>query len=314
MACGRPLLALLALFVLAPQAWAQPVQGTMEVRWNAGARDCASSSQEPLQVHAYEPQTFILRQNPCVHFEANFIYLLIGARSALLIDTGAVAEPESMPLAATVMELLPDRNGAKLPLLVVHTHSHRDHRTGDVQFESLPFVTWPDEVPQIDLGGRMVHVIPTPGHNPNHVVFYDERTALLFSGDFLLPGRLLVDDAEAYRASAVRVIDFLADQPLVHILGAHIELDADGKLYRDRSRHHPNERRLELGREDLWALPAAFDGFNGFRARHDNFVLVNPINNLIALAVAVGSILALIVLVIMRRVLVRPLRKPASDP
>ena len=38
----------------------------------------------------YEPTTFILRQSPCADFEANFIYLLIGADKALLIDTGAV--------------------------------------------------------------------------------------------------------------------------------------------------------------------------------------------------------------------------------
>ena len=83
----------------------------------------------PLQVHQYEPQTFILRQSPCADFEANFIYLLIGSNKALLIDTGAVADPKGMPLAKTILELLPDKDGKELPLLVAHTHRHHgSHR------------------------------------------------------------------------------------------------------------------------------------------------------------------------------------------
>jgi hypothetical protein len=93
------------------------------VQWNIGAEDCAASPQPPLQVHSYEPTTFILRQSPCADFEANFIYLLIGADKALLIDTGAVADSKAMPLAKTIMELLPDKDGKKL-------HSWWRTRTG----------------------------------------------------------------------------------------------------------------------------------------------------------------------------------------
>jgi hypothetical protein len=39
-------------------------------------------------------------------FEANFIYLLIGSNKALLIDTGAVADPKAMPLAKTILASL----------------------------------------------------------------------------------------------------------------------------------------------------------------------------------------------------------------
>src|SRR5262245_53799023 len=127
-----------AVLLSALSASAEPVPGTITARWNTGADDCQASPQPPLQVHAYESQTFILRQNPCASFEANFIYLLIGSDKALLIDTGAVADPEAMPLAKTVLELLPDKDNKKLPLLVGHTHRHLDHRAGDPQFASLP--------------------------------------------------------------------------------------------------------------------------------------------------------------------------------
>jgi glyoxylase-like metal-dependent hydrolase (beta-lactamase superfamily II) len=295
------LLTLTAMLLSALPARTEPVPGSLPAQWNFGAEDCAASPQPPLQVHVYEPQTFILRQSPCASFEANFIYLLIGSDKALLIDTGAVADPKAMPLAKTIMELLPDKDGKKLPLVVAHTHRHLDHRAGDPQFASLPsvqvvpfdlegvqaffgFTDWPNGIAHVDLGGRTVDVLPTPGHNQTHLTFYDDRTGILFSGDFLLPGRLLIEDAAAYHKSALRVVDFLKTRPLTHILGGHIELNAAGRAYRFGSHYHPNEHRLELAREDLMALPAAFERFNGFYARYPNYILTNPIRNILALA------------------------------
>jgi hydroxyacylglutathione hydrolase len=293
-------------------ASSEPVRGSLPSQWNMGAEDCAASSQLPLQVHVYEPQTLILRQSLCASFEGNFVYLLVGSDKALLIDTGAIADPQKMPLAKTILELLPSNDGKKLPLLVAHTHRHLDHRAGDPQFGSLPsvqivpidldgvraffgFTNWPDGIAHLDLGGRTVDVIPTPGHNQTHLAFYDNRTGILFSGDFLMPGRLLIDDAAAYRQSAVRVVDFLKTRPLSYILGGHIELNAAGHAYRFGSHYHPDEHRLELAREDLAALPAAFESFNGFYARHPNYILTNPTRNLVALAMIAIAALIFIV-------------------
>jgi glyoxylase-like metal-dependent hydrolase (beta-lactamase superfamily II) len=157
------------------------------------------------------------------------------------------------------------------------------------------FTNWPSGIAHVDLGGRIVDVIPTPGHNPTHLAFYDSRTGVLFSGDFLMSGRLLIEDAAAYHASALRVLDFLKTRPLTHILGGHIELNAAGQAYQFGSHYHPNEHRLELAREDLTALPAAFQSFNGFYARHPNYILTNPIHNLVALAIIAVAVLILIV-------------------
>jgi hydroxyacylglutathione hydrolase len=302
----------LVFVTLAAEAWSQPVQGSLDVRWNEGAANCGATSQAPLQVHVYEPQTMILRESLCANFEGNFLYLLIGSDKALLIDTGAVANPTQMPLAKTVLELLPEKDNAKMPLLVVHTHGHLDHRAGDSQFASLPAVeivptslepmraffglaNWPDGIAQVELGGRTVDVIPTPGHHPAHVAFYDRRTGILFSGDFLLPARLLIEDSAAYYDSAVRVADLLKTRPLTHILGGHIELDTAGYAYGMGSQFHPNEHRLELSKEDLLALPSALKRFNGFYARHPSFILSNPRHNLAALATAAVALLILIV-------------------
>jgi hydroxyacylglutathione hydrolase len=302
----------LGLIIIATPAWSQPLPGSLDVHWNEGAPDCTATPQDPLQVHTYEPQTFILRQSPCASFEANFLYLLVGSDKALLIDTGAVADPKKMPLAKTILELLPDKDHQKLPLLVAHTHRHLDHRAGDPQFASLPsvqvvpidlegvraffgFTNWPNGIAHLDLGDRTVDVIPTPGHNATHLAFYDNRTGILFSGDFLLPGRLLIGDTGAYHESARRVVEFLKTRPLTHILGGHIELNTAGQAYTFGSHYHPNEHQLELARADLTALPAAFERFNGFYTRHPNYILYHQIHNLLALAIIAVAVLILIV-------------------
>ena len=305
-------MALSAFLLTTTLARSQPVPGSLDVHWNEGAADCTATPQNPLQVHNYESQTFILRQSPCADFEANFIYLLIGSDKALLIDTGAVADSKAMPLAKTILELLPDKDGKKLPLIVAHTHRHLDHRAGDPQFASLPsvqlvpfdlegvraffgFTDWPNGIAHVDLGGRTVDVIPTPGHNQTHLAFYDDRTGILFSGDFLMPARLLIGDAKAYHESAKRAVEFLKTRPLTHVLGGHIELNAAGRAYRFGSHYHPNEHRLELAKADLTALPAALERFNGFYARYPNYILANPIHNLVAVAIIAVAVLILIV-------------------
>jgi hydroxyacylglutathione hydrolase len=305
--------AAVSMFVtIVAQARSQPLQGSLEVHWDEGAADCGAITHEPLQVHEYERQTFILRQSLCASFEGNFLYLLVGSDKALLIDTGAVADSTRMPVAKRVFELLPAKDNAKIPLLVVHTHGHLDHRAGDPQFASLPrvkvvpadlqavraffgFDNWPNAIAQVELGSRTVDVIPTPGHHPSHVAFYDRRTGILFSGDFLMPARLTIEDSAAYYASAMRVVDFFRARPLTHILGAHIELDAAGHAYAMGSHYHPNEHRLELSKEDLLALPPAMQQFNDFYACYPSFIISNPRHNLAALAIAALALLALMV-------------------
>ena len=78
----------------------------LNAQWDLGATDCASHHAPPIQVHAYDARTYILRENLCATFEAPFMYVLIGSRRALLIDDGDVADPHVMPIAQTVLDLL----------------------------------------------------------------------------------------------------------------------------------------------------------------------------------------------------------------
>lgn len=277
--------------------------------WDAGAADCKSHHAPPIEVHAYNAQTYILRENLCATFEAPFMYFLIGSTRALLIDDGDVADPKAMPLAQTVLGLLPPN----LPLVVVHTHRHLDHRAGDPQFSGRPnvevvgydlesvkhfygFSAWPDGVDTLDLGGRVVDVLPTPGHNETHVAFYDRNTALFFTGDFLMPARLLIDDATADRASARRVAAFIAPRPVTAVLGGHIELDSAGHTFDFYSNYHPHERALEMSKADVLGLPAVLDRFNGFYSESGSFVMIDQMRVLIA--EALGALIVLVVLIV----------------
>ncbi len=315
-----------AMVFAAAAAQAQLVPGTMDVHWNEGAQNCKASPQPPLQVHAYNAQTYILRENLCSTFEAPFMYLLIGSTKALLIDTGDVADPNEMPLERTVMQLLSGEGTAKLALLVVHTHRHLDHRAGDGQFARLAnvevvgfdidsvrryykFTDWPGGTAQIELGGRTIDAIPTPGHNETEVSFYDRNTGLFFSGDFLMPGRLLIDDARADLASAQRAAAFVKDRPVSYVLGGHIEMDARGELFPWESQYHPHERALPMTKDDLLALPAAVGRFNGFYTTSGKFVMINSIRILIALAVLMAVALIAIGFLLVRFVRRRRARK-----
>ena len=304
----RVALTLGLLLSLSLAAAAQPVSGSMDVKWNAGAENCDKNPQPPLQVHRYNARTFVLRENPCATYEAPFMYLLLGMSRALLIDTGAVADRRAMPLADTVRSLLAQAGSAALPLLVVHTHGHLDHRAGDPQFADqsgvevvgtsledvrrhFHFSDWPDGVAQIELGDRTVDVIPTPGHYPSEVSYYDGATGLFFSGDFFLPGRLLIADAGADLASARRVAQFVAQRPVSYVLGGHIELDRAGRIFLGEH-YHPDERPLQLSKQDLLGLPAIVAGFNGFYSQRGVYLMESQNRVLMALGALVVVLLA----------------------
>ena len=309
----------LSMILIGTGSHADPVPGSLDMHWNPGAPDCKQTPQPPLQVHRYDEHTYILRETPCATTEAPFIYLLIGSHRALLIDTGDVADAKQMPLAQTVMGLLPGNGASKLPLLVVHTHGHLDHRRGDGQFQSLPNVQvvqtdlqhvkqyfalddWPNSMAHVDLGDRTIDVLPTPGHYPSHIAFYDRRTGLFFSGDFLMPGRLIIDDAADDLASARRVADFVQNRPVMAVLGGHVELNAQGDTFDFGSTYRPNEHALPLSKQDLLALPAHLARFNGFYTQDGMFIMFNQYRVLAAELAAIVAMLGAVITLIWRYV------------
>jgi glyoxylase-like metal-dependent hydrolase (beta-lactamase superfamily II) len=143
------------------------------------------------------------------------IYLVIGTKSALVIDSG-------MGIGSLKSYL---RMLCSLPFILVNTHGHPDHAGGNIEFEevylhendyglyremvskeyrvadvekifgdnSKPLVNamldFSDNVKPItegdvfDLGGRKVVIYNVPGHTRGSIVLYDNLSKALFTGD-----------------------------------------------------------------------------------------------------------------------------------
>ena len=115
-----------------------PVTGSLDVTWNHGTPGRRGDREPKIQVHYYDEHTVILRQSKSVHYEAPFLFLLFGNDRALLLDTGATADPERFPLRDEVDRLVATwlaRNPREgYGLVVAHTHGHGDHVAADGQF------------------------------------------------------------------------------------------------------------------------------------------------------------------------------------
>jgi glyoxylase-like metal-dependent hydrolase (beta-lactamase superfamily II) len=254
----------------------------LNVRWNHGSRSRSRNTDPQIQVHACDEHTFILRQSKAVNYEAPFIYLLCGNDRALLLDTGATPGPDTFPLRATVDQILDDwlaahpadparpRDGYEL--IVAHTHGHHDHVAADAQFDGRPgttvvsaelqavreffgFTDWPDRVIPLDLGGRVLEVIGSPGHHPAAITVYDPWTGFLITGDTVYPGRLYARDFPAFVATLDRLAEFAGTRPVSHVMGCHIEMTTEpGRDYPVGTTFQPDEPPLQLSPDRLLAV------------------------------------------------------------
>lgn len=140
-------------------------------------------------------------------------YLVLGTEKALLVDTGI-----GIGSLRKVVESI-----TSLPVIVVNTHCHPDHAGGNAEFDpalinpadldvfqkmaTLEFrredvsrmpggeewaaqlqPTGPEPIfasdgQLIDLGGRTLQLIFTPGHTHGSLCVYEEATGVLFTGD-----------------------------------------------------------------------------------------------------------------------------------
>lgn len=253
-------------------------RGVLPPRWTSDAPDCATAP--PFLVHEYNPDLIILRQSGCTNFEKPFLYLLFGAKEALLVDSGAAGADVS-PLVFQLLRQRADlQHGPVLPLTVVHSHGHSDHTAGDRELrrrgakviEATPTALqdifhikdWPDGIGRYDLGGRVLHIVPIPGHQDASIAIYDDRTTVLLAGDTLYPGRLYVRDATAFTRSIDRLVEFTASRDVAHVLGAHIENTRTPYVdYPEGTKFQPEEHSLELGRAHLLELQDALHRMGG---------------------------------------------------
>lgn len=257
--------------------WAQwnpehPANGNLSFTWIHGSLSAKANTDVRLQVHRYNEHTFILRQNPAVHWEAPFMYLLMGEKRAVLLDAGATEEAEYFPLRSVVDKVILRWQQAnaveKLPLLVLTLGSDSSQNAALVQFKDRPdtvIVNSDDGLRAaalgsqwrskgvIDLGGRVLDVMATPGLDASAISVYDEWSKILFTGNAFYPGRLVVRDFLSYLNSLERLVEFSETHDIRWIMGGRIEMSAaPGQDYILRANYRPNERSLQMTTAELY--------------------------------------------------------------
>ena len=210
-----------------------------------------------------DKDTFILSEYR--HWEETHCYLLCGTDRALLIDTGLgicdisreVEKLTSLPVTAAATHVHWDHLGGhqyypdfyaheaeldwlngKFPLsreTVREMVLDRCDPPEDFDIERYEmFQGTPTRVLRdgdvIDLGGRRLEVLHTPGHSPGHMCFFERERGYLFTGDLVYKDVLFAyypsTDPAAYLTSMERV----AALPVKRVFPAHHSLDTQPEL------------------------------------------------------------------------------------
>ncbi len=291
-------------WALCVSAWAQwdasePAPGNLNFTWIHGSISAKANTDARVQVHRYNEHTYILRQNPAVHWEAPFMYLLMGENRAVLFDVGATEESEYFPLREVVDRVLDRWQQANevedLTLLVMPLGSDAAQTAAMAQFSDRPNTTvvaadaasrakvlgadWPTQG-TLDLGGRMLDVMPSPGIDAQAISVYDRWTKVMFTGNTFYPGRLVIRDHLTYLDSLERLAKFAETHNVRSIWGGRIEMSAQpGMDYMLRTNFRPNERMLQMTTGDLVDAMGIVRLINGRRDIHihDDFIVMHGV-------------------------------------
>ena len=191
--------------------------------------------------------------------EGTISYLIVGSKRAALFDTGmgigdlkkVTSFLTKLPIVVMNSHTHDDHVGSNWQFDIVYgmdtdfTRNSAKGSSEDAQEEIKPseycaplpegfnpatYTTKPWKIAKyihdgevIDLGGRQVQIIATPGHTPDAISLFDKANGLLFTGDTFYPGTIWLyrpeTDLDAYQKSVQRLA---ALTPQVkHVLGAH---------------------------------------------------------------------------------------------
>jgi glyoxylase-like metal-dependent hydrolase (beta-lactamase superfamily II) len=191
--------------------------------------------------------------------EETISYLIVGHKQALLFDTGmgiagirnVVTRLTSRPVVVLNSHTHDDHVGDNWQFNFVYgmdtafTRANAKGSREDAQAEITPdqlcgdlpkgfnaktYATKPWHVSlfvhggfKINLGGRTLEIISTPGHTPDAIALIDRENGLLFTGDTYYPAPIWLfrpeTDFDAYDASAKRLAALAPEIKVV--LGAH---------------------------------------------------------------------------------------------
>lgn len=194
------------------------------------------------------------------HWEETHCYLLNGTEKSLLIDTGLgicniydeVVKLTDKPVIAAATHIHWDHIGGHgffpefyahgeevnwlngdFPLSAETVRNMVVDRcdlpegfdvSGYTMFQGMPKRVLKDR-DIIDIGGRVIEVLHTPGHSPGHMCFWEKETGYLFTGDLVYKDTLFAyypsTDPTAYLASLEKIAELSASR----VFPAHHSLD-----------------------------------------------------------------------------------------
>lgn len=209
------------------------------------------------EVYEVSPSVFAIYEPH--QAEETIGYLIVGRASALLFDTGMgigdikkiTAALTALPVAVLNSHTHNDHVGGNWQFDTVYgmdtdfTRANAKGSRSDAQseigpgqicgklpagFDPAAYATRPWKISgykhdgdRIDLGGRSIEIIATPGHTPDAICLLDRANGLLFTGDTYYPGTIWIyrpeTDLAAYGAS-IRRLAALAPG-IRTVLGAH---------------------------------------------------------------------------------------------
>ena len=209
------------------------------------------------EVYKVAPGTFAIYEPH--QSEEVISYLIVGQKQALLFDTGMgiadirkiVARLTSRPVVVLNSHTHDDHVGGNWQFNIIYgmdtafTRENAKGSTADAQaeiasgeicgdlpkgFDPKAYRTRPWRVSffihdgfKINLGGRTIEIIATPGHTPDAIALFDRENGLLFTGDTYYPAPIWLyrpeTDLAAYEKSIARLAALAPEVKTV--LGAH---------------------------------------------------------------------------------------------
>jgi glyoxylase-like metal-dependent hydrolase (beta-lactamase superfamily II) len=188
---------------------------------------------------------------------------LLPGRVPALVDAG-VGNPAHLDAVAAAIE------GVPLAVLLI-THGHRDHVGGVEPIRAR----WPGVrvldaaslagVERVEAGDTSLRVIPTPGHAPDHLCFFDDASGDLYCGDLARRGGTVVIPA----SKGGDLAQYLESLRRVRALGPRRLLPGHGPIVDDPAALIDEyiAHRAERDRQILAAMAGGLESAEAIAAR-----------------------------------------------
>ncbi len=218
------------------------------------------------------------------HPEETHCYLLCGEERCLLIDTGlgigdisgVIKRLTDKPVIAAATHIHWDHIGGHRYFPTFYAHSAelgwlngefplpvgavrkmlsegelpKDFKLdGYSLFQGVPSRILKDG-DTIELGGRTVAVLHTPGHSPGHMCFWESTCGYLFTGDLIYKGTLYANYPSTDPVEFLRSVEKAARLPVKKLFPGHHSLDIQPEIIvriRDGLRELRAEGKLTHG-------------------------------------------------------------------